>query len=94
MRSTGRRDRMRDAVSAGDVILFNKYRIEQADPMIEPAATFDGVFLLEPQAWQSLAGIENAAIGIRDGSNILRSNGRRCGHQLQEIERTAFGRQD
>ncbi len=50
MRSTGGRDRMRDAVSAGDVIIFNKYRIKLADPMIEPATTFDGVLLLESQA--------------------------------------------
>jgi hypothetical protein len=94
MRSTGRRNRMRDAVSAGDVILFNKYRIEQANSMIDSATTLDGVFLLESKAWQRLAGIENAAISIRDGSNILRGNGCCGGHQLQEIERRAFGRQD
>jgi hypothetical protein len=49
MRSAGSRNRVGDAVSAGYVILLNKYRVEQANPMID-ATTFDGIFLLESQS--------------------------------------------
>ena len=67
---------MRDAMGAGDVIFLNKNCIEQADPMIDAATAFDGVFLLESQARQGFARVENAALGARDGGNILRRN--RC----------------
>jgi len=59
------------------VILFDKYRVIQAETVVYSTTAKDGVLLREPQARNGLASVQNLARRTGDSGNELRCHGRR-----------------
>ena len=61
--------------------------------VVDAAATDDRVFLERAQAGHSLAGVEDAGFGARNGPDVFAGDSGDAAHALQEVEHDALGRE-
>src|SRR4029079_7649408 len=83
----------RQGAGCGDVVFLDQHLVEEADAVVLAAATHDRVFLRRPESWDRLSRIQNCATGSHDRVYIAASGRRRCGKELEEVERSALTRE-
>ena len=82
-----------NAASSMDMVLLDQNRIPQRQPVIAAAAAAHGILLGDAQSRERFARIDDLSTGAGYGVGINAGLAGDRRQQLQEIQRTAFGRE-